>query len=187
MLLTNTPISENPQQQMTETSSSQPPNMFGVIIQLMFVPIKEFDATNRQAEKETGWNRGEIKSVRLLSRSALLPSGSRHSLHRVRGVYQVCCGWLMMWVFGSQYQFIPKVASLLPCEFYSWQDGTSSGRTFRPRNTDNVFYTSDTKICFFFGSCFYAQTSIKFATNIHDTIEPMRHIGELVLWTVDKN
>lgn len=114
--------------------------MFRVIIQLLFVPIKEFDATNRQAEKMTRRRdeTGERLKVYVCCLSQL-PSGISHSSHRASGVYQVCCGWLMMWVFGSQYQFIPKVASLLPCEICSWQDGTSSGRTFRPRDKDDVF------------------------------------------------
>lgn len=56
----------------------------------------------------------------LLSLSAVLPSGTRHSLHRASWAYHVCSRWLMMWVFGSQYQFIPEVASLLPCEFCVW-------------------------------------------------------------------
>lgn len=120
----------------------------------------------KQVDKER-WNCREIKRVCLLSLSVLFPSCSKHSVHWASWVYQVCRGWLMMWCFGSQRQFIPKVASLLPCEFYSWQDETSSGWTLR------TIFTLCTKILesvlvsfskFWEGVCTYACQKSKTTT-----------------------
>lgn len=112
-------LGRNPQQQNDKNvlfTSCEPPKMFRAIIKSVFVPIKDFDATNpnrqRRRRMEKRWNVEEIKSACLLSLSDFLPSGSRQSLHRVSRVYQVCCGWLMMWVSGSWYQFIPKFCNL---------------------------------------------------------------------------
>lgn len=109
----------------------------------------------KQADEERR-NCREIKCVCLLSLSVLFPPGS--SLPPFRSICTQSELSLsgLLWVtddvvfLEANINSSQKFASLLlPCEFYSWQDETSSGWTLIPQDTQDDFYTShlDTRVC----------------------------------------
>lgn len=102
-----------------------PQKMFRVIMQVMIVAVKEFYTTNPNRQRRS-WRiemkHGERLKVCVCCLQALLASGNSYSLLRASRVYLVFCSWLMMWVFRSQHQFIPKVASWPSCVPVSWMN-----------------------------------------------------------------
>lgn len=65
-------------------TSNESHKLFRVIIQLVFVPIKEFDARNPNRQTRRQNETGERLKVYVCCLSQLLlPSASRYSLHRV--------------------------------------------------------------------------------------------------------
>lgn len=121
------------QQQMTESSFY--PETFRVIMRLMFVPVKQSYATNPsgQTDRRWGgkrWKEEQIKNMSAASRSPLFLLSEPLCSAWAEFIRSAAGDW--WWeVFGRHNQLILKVASLLHCEFCSWQDQTSSGRTLR--------------------------------------------------------
>lgn len=69
--------------------------MLGLISQLMFVPVKEFHATNPNRE-DRRWKTMKQEEIKICCLTAFLPSGIGWSLLSVSPVYRVCWGWLMV-------------------------------------------------------------------------------------------